>query len=166
MIVLIEGNEGTGKTTLIDNLFNEIKFVRAKYIKGMNVMDLFKFMANDENLYIIDRSFISDMVYRAIDGHKSVNTLFDICYFMDIYAPYTKVIFCNNDNAFENAIRRGEKNITTRAAHKDVENGFKFVRSLINNFTRVETFDYDYDYDSIDDVIKFIKEGWNDTVSI
>lgn len=166
MVVFVEGNEGVGKTTLIDTLFAKIKFVRVKYIKGMKVLDLFRYMANDDVLYIVDRCFISDMVYRYIDKQKSVNNLFDIAYFMHVCSDNIKFIFCNNANAFENSMIRGEKNIVTKAQHLEVETGFSFIEQLIKNFTDIKIFDYDYDYSSIDDVIKFIKEGWNESVSL
>ena len=157
MLLLIEGNEGVGKTTLINQLAERIHFVTVKYPK--EVKKTFQMLYNfikDEILYVLDRGFISDLVYRSLDHKRGQTTLYQIGQLCSSPSGI-KIIFCNNKNAFENAMKRGETNITVEPLHKIIDNRFFFVEEMIKNFTDIETFDYNYEYQSIDDVIEFIR---------
>lgn len=155
MLVLIEGNEGTGKTTLIQNLAKDLDFVTIKYTKNMqDLYKLFDMCTRDNKIYVFDRGFISDLVYRIYDGepgHHTLSEIGEICHF-------TKVIFCQNENAYKKAMLRGEDNITDANDHVLIESLFEDVIQMLKSFTRAKVMHYDYDIDSVNDVIKFIKK--------
>ena len=155
MLIIVEGNEGSGKTTLINQLTEKIPFVYVKYPKEVkNTYQMLNFFTKN-GLYILDRSFISDIVYRRLDHEKGQMSLCDIgniCTSCNI-----KIIFCHNKNAFGNAMKRGETNITVDSVHKLLDDEFSSVEEMLKNFTDVEIFDYDYEYQDVNDVIKFIK---------
>lgn len=157
MLLIIEGNEGTGKTTLINKLAEEIPFVSVKYPKTIkNTFQMLNNFIKDDILYVLDRSFISDMVYRRLDHKRGQMTLYQIGQLCSSPSGI-KIVFCENKNAFENAMKRGETNITVDAVHKIVNDTFYVFRSLIENFTDIETMVYDYEYMSVNDVIEFIR---------
>ena len=160
MLIIVEGNEGTGKTTLINELSKKLVCVRVKYDK--NVKGIYQTLDNfakHPELFICDRSFISDIVYRRLDHKKGQMSLFQIGKLCGDNESRIKIIFCSNKNAFKNAIERGEDNIKVESVHKVLENEFYSVKNMIRCFTNIETFDYDYEYQSVDDVIEFIKGG-------
>ena len=157
MLVIVEGNEGTGKTTLINQLAETIPFVYVKYPKEVkNTYQMLNNFTKDKILYVLDRSFISDIVYRRLDHKRGQMTLFQIGTLCGSPSGI-KIIFCHNKDAFKNAMKRGETNITVDSVHKLLENEFYSVKEMLKNFTDIEIFDYDYEYQSVDDVVEFIR---------
>lgn len=160
MLLIIEGNEGAGKTTLIDNLSEKLPFVRVKYPKEIKkTYSMLDFFCKEDTLYVLDRSFITDMVYRKLDHKKGQITLYQIGKLCGDNSSRMKVIFCHNDKAFKNAIARGENNVTVSSVHKLLDNEFASIENLIKCFTDLSVMDYNYEYQSVDDVINFIKGG-------
>lgn len=157
MILIVEGNEGVGKTTLINQLAEKIPFVCVKYPKEIkNTFQMLNFFIKDDQLYVLDRSFISDIVYRRLDHKRGQMTLYQIGQLCSSPCGI-KIIFCRNKNAFKNAMQRGETNITVDSVHKILENEFFSIEETLKNFTDIEIFDYDYEYQNVDDVIEFIR---------
>lgn len=160
MLLVIEGNEGSGKTTLIDDLSKKLPFVRVKYPKEIKkTYSMLDFFCKEDTLYVLDRSFISDMVYRKLDHKKGQITLYQIGKLCGDNVSRLKIIFCHNDKAFENAMARGENVITTHSVHKLIDNEFASIKNIIRCFTDLSIMDYNYEYNSVDDVISFIKGG-------
>jgi thymidylate kinase len=157
MLLIIEGNEGTGKTTLINQLAEEIPFVTIKYPKEVkNTFQMLNNFTKDSILYVLDRSFISDIVYRRLDHKKGQMTLYQIGQLCGSPSGI-KIIFCHHDKAFENAVKRGETNITVESVHKIITDGFFFAEEMLKNFTDIDIFDYNYEYQDVNDVIEFIR---------
>lgn len=155
MLIFIEGNEGTGKTTLIEELVKKMPAVVVKYPKEVkNTYELIKNLNLSKQTVIFDRSFITDLAYRMWDKKPGQMTLSEITTILnwDI-----RIIFCHHKNAYENSIKRGEDFITDETTHKLIEDNFFRVKSLINSFTNAKTFDYNYEYQNVEDVIDFIE---------
>lgn len=160
MIVMIEGNEGTGKTTLINSLMLKLTASTVKTSRGFkDLYGLYETMAKSNSLYILDRGFVTDLVYRGIDNQKGDFTLYQIGKLCGDYTSKIKIIYCYHDNAFKNAMERGETNITVESVHTLLTSEFRRFENMIECFTDLETMDYNYEYQSVDDVIKFIKGG-------
>lgn len=158
MIVFVEGNEGTGKTTLIDELFKTLPVMSAKCSMNFgNPFDLYYTLSNNKNIYLFDRGFITDIVYRRLDGNKGKMTLSEIGELCKTQEDNIKIIFCWNYNSFKRSMERGEDNITNEENHNLITKEFESVKNIIKCFTNIKYFDYDYEYDSVEDVINFIK---------
>ena len=158
MLIIIEGNEGTGKTTLINQLAEKTPFIMVKYPKEIkNTYQMLDNFAKSDDLYILDRSFISDIVYRRLDHKKGQMNLFQVGRLCGDNERRIKIVFCRHHNAFNNAIARGENNIRVESVHKILDDEFFSIEELIKNFTDIEVFDYNYEYQNVDDVINFIK---------
>lgn len=157
MLIIVEGNEGTGKTTLINQLAEEIPFVTIKYPKEVkNTFQMLNNFIKDNILYVLDRSFISDLVYRRLDHKRGQMTLYEIGQLCSSPSGI-KIIFCHNKDAFKNAMKRGETNITVDSIHKILDDGFYIIEEMLKNFTDIEIFDYDYEYQDVNDVISFLQ---------
>lgn len=159
MLVIVEGNEGAGKTTLINELAKTIPFVYVKYPKEIkNTSTMLENFAGMPYMFVLDRSFISDIVYRRLDHKTGQMTLFDIGCLCKVHENNIKIIFCHNKDAFKNAMKRGETNITVESIHKILDNEFYTIEEMLKNFTDIEIFDYDYEYQDVNDVIEFLQE--------
>jgi thymidylate kinase len=156
MLIFIEGNEGTGKTTLINELIKKIPAVVVKYPKEVkDTYELIKNLKMSNQIVIFDRSFVSDLVYRMWDhkpGQMSLSEIANICSWNIL------IIFCHHKNSYENSVKRGEDFITDENTHQIIEDNFFRVRNMIESFTKVKTFSYNYEYQTPDDVIDFIEE--------
>lgn len=158
MVILIEGNEGTGKTTLINELLKKMNACSIKISRRFsNLCELYEELTESPQLYIFDRGFITDLVYRCLDGETGDLPLSYIGRLCRERSRNIKIVFCNNEKAFENAIKRGEDNVTIKSEHERIELGFAYFEQMMKSFTNIETFDYNYEYQSVDDVIEFIK---------
>lgn len=153
MLVLLEGADGSGKTTLCKQL-KEF---------GFNVADPVN--RDETNLYeqwlklinkgdaIIDRSFITELVYRTVDGKETGDlNLEQMCYLL----KYCKVILCETDSAFEDSIKRGEDNITDKETATKIKDAYKLILTMLGKFTKAEVFTYNWKKQKFNEVIKFI----------
>lgn len=163
MIVFVEGNEGTGKTTLINQLLEKTTIATVKSSKDFTgLFRLYIEFANSPQVYVMDRGFITDLVYRIWDkkqGHMSLYQIGNLC----ANSANVRVIMCHNFNGFENALKRGENVVTCQKDYDRIDQIFDDILSMIENFTDLDIYHYNYQYQSVDDVIKFI-EGGKDAV--
>lgn len=155
MLVIIEGNEGTGKTTLINQLKEHMPFISVKYSKECKHMfESLEFYAKSKQLYVLDRGFVTDMVYRINDLRVGQTSLQEI----GVLANMSKIIFCESDTGYEDAMKRGENNITDINQYQYIDSLFDAVLKLLSSFTRVDIMRYRYGWNSVEHVVKFIKE--------
>lgn len=157
MLIFVEGNEGTGKTTLINQLIKEVPAVVVKYPKEVkNVYRLLDKLRDSKQIVIFDRGLITDLVYRMWDhkpGQMSLSKIGEILDWPDIV-----IIFCNHKKGYENAMKRGEDFITDPKVYEIIDDNFFRVKTMIECFTDAKTFSYNYEYQDVNDVIKCLKE--------
>ena len=160
MILMVEGNEGTGKTTLINSLIRRSSSCLVKTGRRFkDLYNLYDMMSKSNSLYLLDRGFITDLVYRGLDREKGDLTLYQIGKLCGDNQSRIKIVFCYHDNSFKNSIERGEDNITVEQVHNLINAEYRKYENLIKCFTNIETMNYNYEYQSVDDVIKFMKGG-------
>lgn len=154
MIVLIEGVDGSGKTTLCNQLRFEgyvplnIEQDDEQYIKYI-------IRANEGQIYICDRSFLSDLIYRLEDGKKRQGM--DLSSMLEILNRNTKVIFCHSPTAYLDSMKRGEDNITSKPRNDAINHLYNIVYRMLKIFTNVPIMDYNWKSDELSSVIKFIE---------
>lgn len=159
MLTIIEGPDGTGKSTLVKQLcekgFIEIKpFPRE--LRGQYELyeKLFSSEMYSHNKFIMDRSFISEWAYRIAVNDKEPNIrLIEIIKLLELNNVI--VVYCNNKNAFENSIKRGETYIVDKSIHTKVFDTYNFIFNTLDKFTFSKIIRYDYERD---DLISLIKE--------
>lgn len=156
MIVLIEGVDGSGKTTLC----NQLRFegytplsIQQDDVQYFN----YKRYASEKHVYICDRSFLSDLVYRLEDGKERQGMSLGLM--LDILKNGVKVIFCHSDTAYIDSMKRGENNITSKCRNDGIDNLYNILYRMLKIFTDVPVIDYNWRKDNLSDVIKFIEGG-------
>lgn len=167
MLVILEGVDGSGKTTLLNKLL-ERGYMCKKLLRENNESDedyVSHFAKYDNAILVVDRSFITDAIYRCIQGgrRESVN-MQDAA---DILSNNVKIIHCTTLTSFDDGMKRGEDNITDESVHLKLKFAYKIAMEYIKKYTKAKVMSYDWHYQSVDDVIKFIQGGNNnDTVSV
>lgn len=155
MLILVEGPDGSGKSTLCETLLNRgYASVEAKISRFQeNVFDLYFELSKIKKDIIFDRSFISDLVYRIQDGNSAETmSLDDMCFIL----KRCKIIYCYNNNAFDDAMNRGEDNIVDKAIHDELHTIYEYIMRMIETFTHTEVLRYNHYVDDIDIVYDFI----------
>ena len=166
MLILIEGADGSGKSTLCKNLKNEKYNVTFIPRDTKNIYKAYKkcLKQSKHKIVFIDRSYITDIVYRLARRdckpsftNKQIESLLH----------NTKIVYCKSDEAYNCAIKRGENNITNKLLHNKICKIYDYIMYYIKVFANVEVMNYDWHRMSVDNVIKFIEGGDNnDTVSV
>ena len=110
MLILVEGADGSGKTTLVNQLSEYFPTMRIN--RGNNhLKELYDNLTCMNEDIVLDRSFITDVVYRlALDddiGTDGINM-----FYMDCILRDSIVIYCKTVTQFDDAKSRGEDNIT------------------------------------------------------
>lgn len=159
MLLLIEGNEGTGKTTLINDLMRYAPLPVIKYPKETkNTYGFFKKLLYEKVDAVFDRSFITDLVYRMWDGKSGQMSLYEMTTILESYPDDIRIVFCENKNAWDNAKRRGEDFIKNEETHKLIDENFQRVKTMLQVFTRAKIMTYNYDYNSVSSVVEFMQK--------
>lgn len=156
MLVLVEGVDGTGKTTLVRELF-ERGFCCKRVFRNDNceAAKFYKY-AHQDGLVILDRSFISDLVYRMVDKLPMEDQ--DLEQIGKILNGNVLIIHCVNPYHYEDAMERGEDNVVDRELSNRIDNLYFTFMTMFAKFTNARIKQYNYHNCSVDDIIKTIKE--------
>lgn len=166
MFVIIEGIDGSGKSTLS----KELEYIGAVKIAGENrlnedsiseFLERIKYLSTLKTIYFCDRSFISDIIYRYFDQKTPAKyTLEDLYKF----CKYTNVIvYCKSTTSYDNAIKRGEDNIVCKGISNQLSMYYDFVISIIERYNICKIINYDYNVNNnYEQIYKIITQNKED----
>lgn len=168
-IFLVEGVDGSGKTTLVNKLkeqysdINVVHTVPRDWVQLESSVNLWQYLlekikskVKQENIVLIDRSFITDFVYRTrVDIGKPSMEFNEFAYLM--YTYKLKIIYCNTNAAYVNAKARGENYITNVTIHSNICETYEhFMQTM--RMLGIPVVNYDYTLDEIEKLYKKLKE--------
>lgn len=159
MIVILEGVDGSGKTTLCKQLVNEGYKQIAVIGGGEYEFYEWKRAKNDfvEDVAISDRSFITDIAYRLFDFKPRRCMCLESM--LEILRYDVRIVFLESGTEYEDSIARGEDNIITKFANTQIKRNYRVIADILELFTDVPIMRYDWRTQDVSDVIKFINEG-------
>ena len=159
MLIIVEGQDGTGKSTLC----NQLKKRGFKTIRRTRDSINFTFiemnhLAKQYEPVVFDRAIFTPWAYRLFDGES-----LDIDDFtwsqIQILLKNAKVIMCENKDCFEISRKRGEDNITTVTEANALGMIYKFITRTLQLYNVCPVMEYNFETNTVDDVINFIKGG-------
>lgn len=153
MLIILEGADGSGKTTLANKL-RKNNYTVIKDERHKHSAEDWRQWSISKNLYILDRSFISDMVYRCLDGEHGAINIMDIAFCL--INGNTKIILCETDTSFEDSMRRGEDNITDKKVSERIKQLYRDMIQMIQNFSTVKVLKYNWKQNQLAEVVSFI----------
>jgi thymidylate kinase len=153
MLIIVEGPDGSGKTTLINTLcergYGKKIFGICKDVPNQMMLwyELITSCVDDKsNVYIMDRCYLSDWAYRlAMNDGEACMSLTNISDLLSV--KNVIYIFCKNKNAYELAKLRGEDYVQTKEQHVKVCNSYDFIYDTISKFCK-ECICLKYDFES------------------
>lgn len=167
MLIILEGPDGSGKSTLCKSLCENLNF--------KNVVPPIRTIGNQYNIwynliyglcisdeyYVMDRCFLSELIYRSIKKDFSANISFtDISELLKLFGSNSRLhlVFCENNNAYNFAMNRGEDYVTNKGQHQDITNAYKFLKNVLTVFTTISIITYDFEKDNVDKIRRLLNE--------
>ena len=151
MVILLEGADGAGKSTLYEKLK---KSLNHKY-EFINHLDRdkpghrhwWKDKIDSDTVYVIDRGFLSEIIYRPIKLDKVPNiSLYDLT---DLCTDKLLILYCKTDRQLTDMLYRGDDYIDS-AEHAFVTNAYDVVINILKLFTHSRVLHYDWTKDDYD----------------
>ena len=144
MIIYLEGPDGSGKTTLanqISEICNKLGIkwalgeptintnpIKPDRISKGSLIKIMTDMFNDEDVcYILDRGPISDCIYRLFDEYEPVIELPEFTSFLRRHRSNLLLVYCNNSKAEEFMKVRGDDNPIALAKHRKISYAYDLV---------------------------------------
>ena len=157
MLVILEGADGSGKTTLSSKLKDKgYEVIRLSRGNNLSYSCMLK-MALEKKVYVFDRMFLSTWVYRILDDEPLDKEDYEWNDMLTLLA-ISKIIYCKTENDFERSIERGEDNITTKDTAVKLQNIYNFVFDTIKLYNMSTVITYDWTKDKLNKVLRFIGE--------
>lgn len=159
MLVIVEGIDGSGKTTLCNNLKTRSCEVirKERGDKNLSLEEMYYYLVTDK-IIVIDRAILTPWAYRIFDGGTLDKD--DYCFSEALrILSNAKIVYCNNKNAYSWSMRRGETNIKSFDDSERLRNIYDVIIGTIKLYNLSTVFEYDFEKDSVEDVIKFIQGG-------
>lgn len=156
MIIILEGVDGSGKTSLLNTLINR-GYDRIVIEAGNYEFDNWRDakIKYKDDVAISDRSFITDLVYRMYDGeNRRGMNLAQMC---GTLSNEIIIIHLQSGTEFSDAMTRGENNITDIYSHTRIKMLYKDVMTMLKNFVGVPIINYNWRTDDVADIINFIE---------
>lgn len=135
MLVIFEGVDGSGKTTVIKKLKekfgweeiiwpgkqkNPTKFIEmVKKFTEDHAVEI-----NDNKVYLMDRGGVGEILYGTLENRLGSTTPKAYKPLVDFWKNCV-FVYCRNNNAYKNAITRGEDGITKKEEiHKIISSAY------------------------------------------
>ena len=161
MLILVEGADGSGKTTLVNQLSEYFPVMRINRSND-HIKEFYDNLTCMNEDIVLDRCFITDVVYRlALDdgiGTDGINM-----FYMDCILRDSIVIYCKTVTQFDDAKSRGEDNITDLKTAQKISRYYDAVMKFINTRTSTHVIKYDWHFDTPEDLVSTIKDIINKT---
>ena len=161
MLILVEGADGSGKTTLVNQLNEYFPTLRINR-NCDHFPDFYDNLTCMGEDIVLERSFITDVVYRlALDdgiGTDGINM-----FYMDCILRDSIVIYCKTVTQFDDAKARGENNITDLKTAQTISKYYDAVMKFINTRTSTHVIKYDWHFDTVEELVSTIKDVINKT---
>lgn len=159
MIVILEGVDGSGKTTLCKQLME--KGYKQLCVAGGGEGEFYAWRRAKEHFVesvaISDRSFITDIAYRLYDFKPRRCMCLESM--LETLKHDVKIVFLESGTEYTDSIQRGENNITTKYANTKIKQNYRIIADILEMFSSVPIMRYDWRIQDVTDVINFINEG-------
>ena len=158
MLVIVEGIDGSGKSTLCENLKQKgYKILRKeRNDKQYGVTDMIRFQISPFK-YVMDRALLTQWAYRLLDGKDLDKGDFDLIVTLRVLRE-SPVIYCNCPTAFKYSMERGETNICTLEQREKLSQIYNFIIGTLRLYDITNIYEYNFEKQTVDDVLNFIKE--------
>lgn len=162
MYVFFEGVDGSGKTTTIDKLFRvlnasghetikvDMNEFRGKPNEEYELLDRFQ---SSQTIVLFDRSVITDMVYRLVDG--GTRNGIDLYQALK-YLTGSKIVYCKTYTSYKDALKRGDDNVPDKKVHNERSKTYDTLLALFKTFTNAQIIHYNWRMDSFSDLVETI----------
>lgn len=161
MLILVEGADGSGKTTLVNQLNEYFPTLRIN-MGNDHIPDFYDNLIDMQEDVVLDRSFITDVVYRlALEDGKETDGI--NMFYMEHILRNSVVIYCKTATQFDDAMHRGEDNITNLLTSKIISRHYDAVMKFINTRTSTHVIKYDWHFDTVEELVSTIKDVINKT---
>lgn len=157
MLILVEGADGSGKSYLVNQLYEKgFAVQKVQWGQNFNFRSAAYYCWHDNINLVEDRSPITDIVYRIFDEQKPDRTenIDDIFEWINSFG--VKIIYCKTKNSYTDSIRRGEENITSFQDHCEISKIYDIVMAIIKRKYPSAVLEYDHSKQNVNDVLKFI----------
>ena len=156
MITIIEGADGSGKSTLCKQLVERgYTLITMNSSENLDEWLQSLILFNNVNV-IVDRSFITDVVYRLWDGKpRRGMSLNSMCTLL----LQVKIIHCESGTEYDDSIQRGETLVTEKIHSDTIKAYYNIIMNLFDKFLDAKICKYNWHEDDINKVIKFIEEA-------
>lgn len=151
MLVVIEGGDGSGKTILTSQL-SKLGYKCGKLSYNESTDEKWLELAK-EPLFITDRSFITDVVYRLRDGKEPQTTINGQ---IDVINKGLMIVLCDTPTSFVDGINRGEDNIVSEKDANLIKQIYRIVCSYYNMMFNIPLYVYNWKTDNINSIVNFI----------
>lgn len=159
MVIIVEGPDGSGKTTLCNKL-NEQGFTIIRRVRSDTNFSFTEFvnMQHSNTTYVMDRAMLTPWAYRLLDEQALDHDDFTLLEVITLLSK-SKLIYCTCKRSYDYSILRGEDNITDRLTSMRLRTIYDFIVDTLKLYNISTIYEYDFEKQSFDDVIKFIKEA-------